>query len=84
MASSESVLEHIEKMKIISEQLQDIGDTVKESELCIILFSSLPDTFNSLITALETFIGDDETKLTWDCVRNTFLRDEDKRKYKEQ
>ena len=33
MADKESVLEHVEKMKIISEQLQDINDPVKESEL---------------------------------------------------
>ena len=52
--------------------------------MCITLLSSLPDTFNSLITALETLIGDDETKLTWDYVINTLLSDEDKGKYKEQ
>ena len=62
MIDSETVLEHIEKLRVITEKLEDIGDTMKESELCIILLSSLPENFHHLITALETFIGEGERK----------------------
>ena len=43
----------------------------------------MPDSFNNLITALETFLDDDESKLTCDYIRNALLSDEDKPKYKE-
>ena len=82
MIDNENVLEHIEKLKVIAEQLEDIGDPIEESELCIILLSSLPESFGHLITALGTFIGDDETKLTWDFARNALLQEDDKKSYK--
>lgn len=82
MIDNENVLEHVEKLRVIAEQLEDIGDPIKESELCIILLSSLPESFDHLITALETFVGEDETKLTWDFVRNALLREDDKKSYK--
>ena len=82
MIENENVLEHIEKLKVIAEQLEDIGDPIKETELCIILLSSLPESFDHLITALEKFVGEDETKLTWDFIRNALMREDDKKSYK--
>lgn len=75
MKNGESMIEHINYIKTLSEHLEAVGDPIEEKDLVIILVSSLTDDYNYLITALETIA---EEKLTWDYVRDRLIHEHEK------
>ena len=50
----ETVQEHIRKLTELLEELAVIGDPMKEEDQAIHLLASLPESFNVLVTALES------------------------------
>ena len=75
MDKGASMLEHINYIKTLSEHLQAVGDPIAEKDLIIILISSLPDSYNYLITALETIA---EERLTWEYVHERLVHEHQK------
>ena len=68
---SESMVTHVNNIKTIAEQLENLGDCQNEKDLVFILMSSLPMAdYRNLITTLETL---EEERLTWDYVRDRLL-----------
>ena len=74
---NENMVEHINKLKTISEHLEALDDAPPEKELVMILLSSLPKEYNNLITTLETL---KEEKLTWDYVRDRIITEYERKK----
>ena len=54
MEDGDDVLEHINKLRTLAEQLDAVGAPVSDEDLVITLLSSLNDSFQFLITALES------------------------------
>ena len=54
LRDGESVQEHIRKLTELFEELAVIGDPMKEEDQVVHLLASLPDSFNVLVTALES------------------------------
>ncbi|PSE80611.1 hypothetical protein C7G70_19190, partial [Acinetobacter baumannii] len=54
MAEGDDVLEHINKIKTLAEQLDAVGAPVSEDDLVITLLASLNESYQFLITALES------------------------------
>ena len=48
-----TMVEHINKLKTISEHLEALDDAVLEKDLVMILISSLPEDYNNLITTFK-------------------------------
>ena len=72
-----SATEHINRMKTIVDHLDALDDQVQEKDLVMILMSSLPESYNNLITTLETL---EEKKLTWDYVRDRIVTEYERKK----
>ena len=53
MHKGTTMTDHINSLKTIAEHLESLEDPVAEKDLVKILISSLPDSYNNLITALE-------------------------------
>ena len=68
---------HVNNLKTISERLESLGDPVTEKDLVMILISSLSDTYNNLITTLETV---KEEELSWDYVRDRVISEYERRR----
>ena len=77
MRDEESMLDHINKMRTMSEKLEAIGAAVNEGDFIITLLGSLPESYANLITALENI---DEDRLNWEDVKARLLHEEQKRK----
>ena len=75
MDKGASMLEHVNYIRTLSENQQAVGDPIAEKDLVIILISSLPDSYNYLITALETIA---EELLTWEYVRDRLVHENQK------
>ncbi|POM66843.1 Integrase catalytic core protein [Phytophthora palmivora] len=54
MGEDDDVLEHINKVKPLAEQLDTVGAPVSEDDLVIALLASLSESYQFLITALES------------------------------
>ncbi|KAH9070516.1 hypothetical protein Ae201684P_002873 [Aphanomyces euteiches] len=54
MVEGSDMLKHINEMKTLSEQLEAVGAPVSEEGLVITLLSSLPESYEVLITVLES------------------------------
>ncbi|KAG2758788.1 hypothetical protein Pcac1_g29115 [Phytophthora cactorum] len=54
MDEGDGVLEHINKIKTLAEQLDAVGAPVSEDDLVITLLGSLSESYQFLITALES------------------------------
>ena len=76
MEEGDDVLEHINKLKTLAEQLDAVGAPVSEDDLVITLLGSLSDSFQFLITALESRAD----TLTWELVTSRLLHEDMKRK----
>ena len=76
MEEGDDVLEHINKLKTLAKQLDAVGAPVSEDDLVITLLGSLSDSFQFLITALESRA----TTLTWELVTSRLLHEDMKRK----
>ena len=70
MEKGNSMINHVNYLKTLSEHLDAVGDPIQEKDLVIILISSLPEEYNHLITALETIA---EERLSWDYVRDRVM-----------
>ena len=68
--------EHINKMKELASQLEAVGVSITEDDQVATLLCSLPESYNGLITALESRADD----LTLEFVTARLLYEEHKRK----
>lgn len=68
---------HINKIRELSDQLEAIGDPVKDRELAIIILCSLPERYNPLVISLESRSPED---LTFDMVSGRLLAEEERQK----
>ena len=75
MEKGNSMINHVNYLKTLSEHLDAVGDPIQEKDLVIILISSLPEEYNHLITALETIA---EERLSWDYVRDRVIYEYEK------
>ena len=76
MGVDDSMSEHINKMKELASQLEAVGASITEDDQVATLLCSLPESYNSLITALESRADD----LTLEFVTAKLLHEEHKRK----
>jgi gag-polypeptide of LTR copia-type/Domain of unknown function (DUF4219)/Zinc knuckle len=76
MEEGDDVLAHINKLKTLAEQLDAVGAPVSEDDLVITLLGSLSDSYQFLITALESRVD----ALTWELVTSRLLHEDMKRK----
>ena len=72
----ESMSEHINKMKELASQLEAVGASITEDDQVATLLCSLPESYNGLITALESRADN----LTLEFVTARLLHEEHKRK----
>ena len=70
MEKGTTMTAHVNSLKTIAEHLESLDDAVVEKDLVMILISSLPESYNNLITALETL---KEENLTWTYVRDRVI-----------
>jgi len=68
---------HISKIRELSDQLDSIGNPVKDKELAIILLCSLPERYNPLIISLE---ARNPNEITFDSVGARLLAEEERQK----
>ncbi|GMF66431.1 unnamed protein product [Phytophthora lilii] len=78
MEKGDDVLEHINKIKTLAEQLDAVNAPVSEDDLVITLLASLSESYQFLITALESRAN----SLTWELVTTRLLHEDMKRKEK--
>ncbi|KAF0726653.1 hypothetical protein Ae201684_015153 [Aphanomyces euteiches] len=76
MAEGTDMMHHLNDLKTLSEQLEAVGAPVSEEDLVITLLCSLPESYDVLITALESR----SDALTWGFVTSRLLHEETKRK----
>ncbi|KAF1328946.1 Gag-pol polyprotein, partial [Globisporangium splendens] len=76
MEEGDNVLAHINKVKTLAEQLDAVGAPVSEDDLVITLLGSLSESYQFLITALESR----SDTLTWELVTSRLLHEDMKRK----
>ena len=76
MAVDDSMSEHINKMKELASQLEAVGASITEDDQVATLLCSLPESYNALITALESRADD----LKLEFVTARLLHEEHKRK----
>ena len=77
MEKGTTMTAHVNNLKTIAEHLECLDDAVSDKDLVMILISSLPDSYNNLITALETLKQD---SLTWTYVRDRVINEFQRRK----
>ena len=58
MGAGESMTEHAFKMKELASQLEAVGESITEDDHVATLLCSLPESYNGLITALESRVDD--------------------------
>ncbi|KAF1318445.1 Integrase catalytic core protein, partial [Globisporangium splendens] len=76
MEDGNDVLQHINKLKTLAEQLDAVGAPVSEEDLVITLLGSLSESYQFLITALESRAD----TLTWGLVTARLMHEDMKRK----
>ena len=75
MDEANSMISHINKVRSMAQQLEAIGAEVREEDIVMTLLSSLPQTYGSLIIALESRSED----LTMEFVVARLLHEETRR-----
>ena len=58
-----SIEEHIRTLRSYQEELQSLGEKIKDTEFSIILLTSLPDSWNNYISSIDTTTLDNAAKL---------------------
>ena len=71
----DSVQEHVKSMTEICDELSEIGEAMSEEDRVVYLLASLPESYNVLVTALESSIE----VLRFDVVNERLLHHEAKR-----
>ena len=72
-----SVNDHLKAMSEIFQELAVIGEPVPESKRVSHLLASLPESYDTLVTALQ---GQSEEALKWDVVTERLLQEEQRKK----
>ena len=75
MREGESVVNHIKRMKELSDKLASIGSAISEEDQMVTLLGSLPASYSSLVTALEARVENVDLKF----VQQALLNEEQKR-----
>lgn len=76
MEDGDDVLAHLNKLKNMAEQLDAIGALVSDEDLVITLLGRLNESYQLLITALESR----SDTLTWELMTARLMREDMKRK----
>ena len=77
MAGGEAVLEYVNRVKELAGQLEAINAGLEEEDVVMTLLCGLPESYNSLITSLESR---NEDELSLEFVTARLLHEETKRK----
>ena len=75
MKEGESLTEHLKRMKELTDQLGAIGAVTEEEDQIVTLLGSLPSSYATIVTALETKMND----LTLQFVQQALINEEQKR-----
>ena len=70
MREGESVVNHIKRMKELSDKLASIGSVISEEDQMVTLLGSLPASYSSLVTALEARVEDVDLKFVQQALIN--------------
>ena len=76
MPESMTVEEHLKQMKELTDQLAAVGAEIAEEDQIVTLLGSLPDSYQTLVTALETRLDD----ISLGFVQQALVNEEHKRK----
>ena len=79
MSDASSMEAHLNNLKTIAEHLEAVDDAVSEKDLVMILMTSLPESYDNLITTLETLKLE---QLTWNYVRDRCVAEYDRKNKK--
>ena len=77
LSSGTTMEAHLNRLKTIAEHLEALKDPVSDKDLVMILVSSLPDSYNNFVTALESL---KEEELKWTYVRDRLMAEYDRKK----
>lgn len=75
MKEGESITEHLKRMKELTDQLGAIGAVIEEEDQIVTLLGSLPSSYATIVTALETKLD----HLTLQFVQQALINEEQKR-----
>eukprot|EP00794_Sanderia_malayensis_P010763 gene10763-11913_t len=75
MSDGDKMIDHINKLRSLAEQLDSVGAPISEEDQVMTLLSSLPDSYENLIVALESRSDD----LSMEFVTARLLHEERKR-----
>ena len=67
--------EHSKQMKVLTDQLSAIGAVIEEEDQIVTLLGSLPSSYATIVTTLETKIDN----LTLQFVKQALINEEQKR-----
>ncbi len=75
MKEGECITEHLKRMKELTDQLGAIGAVIEEEDQIVTLLGSLPSSYATIVTALETKLDN----LTLQFVQQALINEEQKR-----
>jgi hypothetical protein len=75
MKEGDRLTEHLKQMKVLKDQLSAIGAVIEEEDQIVTLLGSLPSSYATIVTALETKIDN----LTLQFVKQALINEEQKR-----
>lgn len=75
MKEGETITEHLKRMKELTDQLSAIGAVIEEEDQIVTLLGSLPPSYATIVTALETKMD----SLTLQFVQQSLVNEEQKR-----
>lgn len=75
MKEGENITEHLKRMKELTDQLGAIGAVIEEEDQIVTLLGSLPASYATIVTALETKLD----SLTLQFVQQALINEEQKR-----
>lgn len=75
MKEGETLTEHLKRMKELTDQLGAIGAVIEEEDQIVTLLGSLPSSYATIVTALETKMD----SLTLQFVQQSLINEEQKR-----
>lgn len=75
-----SLLEYIVEFEKTVTELKIAGGKMETAEIITQLLSGMPDTYQSVVTALDVLFCQDNSKMTLDLVKNKLLMEEERQK----
>lgn len=81
MKDKTKIEDHINELVSLFQKLSDLGGEASEQWKIGMLFASLPNTYSTLITALEARNG---SELTWSLAYTKLMDEDQRRKYAEE